>query len=85
MSFFETCTDVVCTVHVPSLSLDPSLVFVSTRFTILDLGDATEEATEKVLLALDLNRSVPRVTAGGDADDEPLRGGASRALRHLAL
>ena len=84
MSFFETCTDVVCTVHVPSLSLDPSLVFVSTSFTILDLGDATEEATEKVLLALDLNRSVPRVTAGGDADDEPLRGGASRALRHLA-
>ena len=59
-------------------------MFVSTRFTILDLGDATEEATEKVLLALDLNRSVPRVTAGGDADDEPLRGGASRALRHLA-
>ena len=84
MSFFETCTDVVCTVHVPSLSLDPSLVFVSTSFTILDLGDGTDEATEKVLLALDLNREVPRVTAGGDADDEPLRGGASRALRHLA-
>ena len=65
--------------RVSSLELDPLLVLGSNDTVLLDL----DGGVEPVLGALNIDRSVPRVCAGGDAADEPLRGGASEAKRHL--
>ena len=60
--------------RVSSLELDPLLVLGSNNTVLLDL----DGGVEPVLGALNIDRSVPRVCAGGDAADEPLRGGARR-------
>ena len=68
-------------VSIKSLELDPLLVLGSndTPAVLLDL----DAGVQSVLGALSVDRSVPRVCAGGDAADEALRGGAREAKRHL--
>jgi deoxyribodipyrimidine photo-lyase len=66
--------------HRQSVDINPVDV-VGTGVALVDLAGGVD--VDKVLSSLDLDRSVPRVCAGGDAKDEPLRGGTSEALRHL--
>ena len=66
-------------VCMPSLDLDLSDVIGSKDTIIYDL----DSGVEKILAALDIDRCVPRVCAGGGGNNEALRGGASEAQRHL--
>jgi deoxyribodipyrimidine photolyase len=63
----------------PSNNLDPFEV-ISKDAVIYDL---LQDGVEHALASLDINRSVPRVSAGGGGGGEALRGGTSEALRHL--